>query len=178
MGIFVNPLGYATNGESKTVIFTEQQLTLLRNYCKYSAECLSGSNQEISACEELLELLDSTQICLNERQFYNLEQLILNCRDEMSSCLSRKEKKVFSELLDTLKGRTSYGKLQLRIEEILDEKGISKNQICRDLDIPRSNFNRYCRNDFQRMDADLICKLCWYLNIGVQELIVYLPPKE
>ena len=37
----------------------------------------------------------------------------------------------------------NYGSLHLRINEILAEKGISKNKICKDLDIPRSNFNRF-----------------------------------
>lgn len=71
-----------------------------------------------------------------------------------------------------------YGNLKMNIEPVLQQKGISKNQICKDLDIPRANFNRYCRNDFQRMDAGLICKLCWYLKISVGELIEYMPPDE
>ncbi len=66
-----------------------------------------------------------------------------------------------------------YGKLTFQIERILKERNISKNQICKDLDIPRSNFNRYCRNDFQRLDASLICKLCWYLKVDVGQLIEY-----
>ena len=66
-----------------------------------------------------------------------------------------------------------YGRLTLNIERILEERGISKNRICKDLDIPRANFNRYCRDDFQRLDAGLICKLCWYLDIEVGELIEY-----
>ena len=53
-----------------------------------------------------------------------------------------------------------YGRLELNIDRILKERGISKNQICRDLDIPRTNFNRYCNNNFHRLDAGLICKLC------------------
>ena len=32
-----------------------------------------------------------------------------------------------------------YGHLELHIEELLKEKGISKNTICKELDIPRSN---------------------------------------
>ena len=31
-----------------------------------------------------------------------------------------------------------YGHLELHIEELLKEKGISKNTICKELDIPRS----------------------------------------
>lgn len=70
-----------------------------------------------------------------------------------------------------------YGTLSLRIDDILKEKGISKNQICKDLDIPRTNFNRYCRDEFQRLDAGLICKLCWYLNVEVGDLVVYRRPE-
>lgn len=71
-----------------------------------------------------------------------------------------------------------YGSLSLQIEYLLKSKNISKNQICKDLDIPRSNFNRYCRNDFQRLDSGLICKLCYYLNVNINELIIYTPPSE
>lgn len=70
-----------------------------------------------------------------------------------------------------------YGKLTLNLERIMNERGISKNRICKDLDIPRTNFNRYYRNDFQRMDTGLICKLCWYLEIDAGELIEYTRPE-
>lgn len=70
-----------------------------------------------------------------------------------------------------------YGNLHLKIEAILKEKGISKNTICKDLDIPRTNFNRYCRDDFQRLDAGLLCKLCWYLDVDISELITYEKPQ-
>lgn len=71
-----------------------------------------------------------------------------------------------------------YGELVLNIERILSEKGISKNRVCKDLDIPRSNFNRYCRGQFQRIDAALVCKLCWYLKVDVSDLIEYVKPEE
>jgi len=69
-----------------------------------------------------------------------------------------------------------YGKLHFRINEILEEKGISKNKLCKDMDIPRTNFNKYCRDAVTRLDTNFICKLCWYLNIDVGELIVYNNP--
>lgn len=66
-----------------------------------------------------------------------------------------------------------YGKLVFNLERILHERGISKNTICNDLDIPRTNLNRYCKNRFQRIDAGLVCKLCSYLEIEVGELITH-----
>ena len=60
----------------------------------------------------------------------------------------------------------------MRIEELLKERGISKNQICKDLDIPRGNFNRYCRDEFQRIDANLVVKLCGYFECEIQDLMI------
>lgn len=71
-----------------------------------------------------------------------------------------------------------YGTIELRINELLEENGISKNKICKDLDIPRSNFNRYCRNEFQRLDVGLLCRLCYYFNVPIAELITYKSPDE
>ena len=62
--------------------------------------------------------------------------------------------------------------IHMRIEELLEERGTSKNQICKDLDIPRGNFNRYCRDDFQRIDANLIIKLCGYFECSINDLLV------
>ena len=72
----------------------------------------------------------------------------------------------------------NHGRLVFHIEEILSKKQISKTAVCKAMDIPRSNFNRYCRSEFQRIDASLVCKLCEYLNVGVGDLIEYIPPQD
>lgn len=71
-----------------------------------------------------------------------------------------------------------YGSLHLRTNGILGEKGISKNKICKSLDIPQANFNKYCRDGVTRFDTGLLCKLCWYLNITVGDLIEYNHPEK
>lgn len=63
-------------------------------------------------------------------------------------------------------------RIHMRIVEMLTERGISKNQICKDLDIPRGNFNRYCRDEFQRIDANLVVKLCDYFDCDISDLLV------
>ncbi len=65
------------------------------------------------------------------------------------------------------------GHLHLKINDMLTDRKISKNAICRELDIPRANFNRYCRDEFQRIDANLICKLCAYFDCEAGDLIEY-----
>lgn len=71
-----------------------------------------------------------------------------------------------------------YGELRLKLMEIMTERGISKNRICKDLDILRPNFNRYYRNEFQRIDSLFLCKLCSYLKVGVGDLVEYIPPER
>lgn len=71
-----------------------------------------------------------------------------------------------------------YGILRLKLDLLLKDRGISKTRICKDLDIPRHNFNRYFRNEFQRIDAIFICKICTYLNCDVQDVIEYVPPGQ
>lgn len=61
--------------------------------------------------------------------------------------------------------------LHLRIVELLAEKNISKNRICKDLDFSRGKFNRYCREDFQRLDANFILKLCNYFECDISQLL-------
>lgn len=61
--------------------------------------------------------------------------------------------------------------LHIRIMELLSERGISKTKICKDLDLQRGNFNRYCRDEFQRIDAALIIKLCEYLDCDISDLL-------
>ena len=70
------------------------------------------------------------------------------------------------------KGVDMMAHIHMRIMELLEEQGISKKQICKDLDLPRGNFNKYCRDDFQRIDANLIIKLCRYLSCDIKDLLV------
>lgn len=60
--------------------------------------------------------------------------------------------------------------LHIRLEELLTERRLSKKKVCSALDIERTNFNRYYRDEFQRIDAYLLIKLCEYFDCGVEDL--------
>ena len=55
--------------------------------------------------------------------------------------------------------------------ELLQERGISKTRICKDLDLQRGNFNRYCRDEFHRLDANLLVRLCEYFDCDIADLL-------
>lgn len=60
--------------------------------------------------------------------------------------------------------------LHMRLPELLEERDISRARLCKDLDLQRTNLNRYYRDNFQRVDANLIVRLCEYLNCEVADL--------
>ena len=68
-------------------------------------------------------------------------------------------------------GISNMKHIHMRINELLKEQDISKNQICKDLELARGNFNRYCRDDFQRIDANLVVKLCGYFHCDIKDLM-------
>lgn len=61
--------------------------------------------------------------------------------------------------------------IHLRVMELLQEKNISKTKICKDLNLQRGNFNKYCRDDFQRIDTNLLIKLSDYFQCSLSELL-------
>ena len=67
------------------------------------------------------------------------------------------------------------GYLKDKIEELRKERNISKNKICFDLRIQRTQLNRYCKGDVQRLDVNLLCRICDYTNCRIQDVIEYIP---
>ena len=60
--------------------------------------------------------------------------------------------------------------LHMRLPELLEARGISRTRLCKDLDLQRTNVNRYYRDNFQRVDASLVVRLCEYLSCDVSDL--------
>lgn len=60
--------------------------------------------------------------------------------------------------------------IHMRLEELLNERGISKKKICYALGLERTNFNRYYRDKFKRIDVNLLLKLCEYFDCEVGDL--------
>lgn len=61
--------------------------------------------------------------------------------------------------------------LHMRLPELLEEKSISRTRLCKDLDLQRTNVNKYYRDEFQRVDAKLVVKLCDYLHCNISDLL-------
>ena len=60
--------------------------------------------------------------------------------------------------------------LHIRLEELMKERGLTKKKVCSALEVERTNFNRYYRDEFQRIDSNFLLKLCEYFDCEVGDL--------
>lgn len=67
----------------------------------------------------------------------------------------------------------NYGKINIRIDQVLKDKKISKNTLEQEAKLQRTQLNSYCNNKVKRIDLDTIAKICCVLNCKVEDIIEY-----
>lgn len=70
------------------------------------------------------------------------------------------------------------GEIKIRLEEILKEKNISMNQLSFRAEMQRTQLRNYRDNKVQRLDIDILTRLCYVLECDLHDLIEYIPPQE
>ena len=70
------------------------------------------------------------------------------------------------------------GSLVIKLDQLLKEKGMSKNKLSHRAEMERTQINRYCNNTVTRLDTDVLARLCKALNCTLTDLLEYLPPEE
>lgn len=71
-----------------------------------------------------------------------------------------------------------YGHLEIRLQELLEKKGLSKNKLCHKAEMSWQQIDNYCTNEITRLDIYVLCKLCTVLECEIQELLVFHPPEQ
>lgn len=71
-----------------------------------------------------------------------------------------------------------YGTVRIRLEELIQREGISKNKLSHRAEMQRSQINNYCSNKISRLDIDVLGRLCTVLNCDIGELFEFIPPEK
>lgn len=66
-----------------------------------------------------------------------------------------------------------YGKVIFRIDQVLEEKNISKNKLEKEANLQRTQLNSYCNNKVKRIDLVTIAKICYVLNCKIEDIMMY-----
>ena len=71
-----------------------------------------------------------------------------------------------------------HGRVEILLEQYLREHGISKNKALRNANMTRTRLNAYCRNTVQRVDLDVLARLCNALHCDISDLLRYVSDEE
>lgn len=66
-----------------------------------------------------------------------------------------------------------YGKIDIRLREIMEKQGISRNQLARLTSTRFEVINKWYNGNVERIDADILARLCFTLGCKVEEIIEY-----
>ena len=69
-----------------------------------------------------------------------------------------------------------YGKIKIKLDELIKSKGISKNKLSQRAEMQRTQLNNYCKNEITRLDTDVLARLCTVLECRIEEILEFIPP--
>lgn len=70
------------------------------------------------------------------------------------------------------------GDIKIHLKEIIDDRGISLNQLSFRAEMQRTQLRNYRDNKIQRLDIDILKRLCYVLECDLTDLIEYIPPEK
>ncbi|MBQ8002975.1 MAG: helix-turn-helix transcriptional regulator [Clostridia bacterium] len=67
-----------------------------------------------------------------------------------------------------------YGKIRIKLSEIMDAKGITRNEIRTLTGVKYEVIDRYYKaENVERLDLDFFAKACFVLNCSISDLLEY-----
>ena len=72
----------------------------------------------------------------------------------------------------------NFGKIIIKLAELIDERGISKNKLAHRAEMQRTQLNQYYNNEITRLDTAVLARLCSALNCRIEDLLEFIPADE
>ena len=71
-----------------------------------------------------------------------------------------------------------WGHVDLKLGEFMKKNNISRSSLSRNAQIHYNQLLKYCRNDMQKVDLNILARICKTINCEIGEIIVYIPPDD
>ena len=71
-----------------------------------------------------------------------------------------------------------YGTIRIKLDELIEKSGISKNKLSHRAEMQRTQINNYCNNKVTRLDTDVLARICTVLDCQIGDLLEFVPPEE
>ena len=70
-----------------------------------------------------------------------------------------------------------YGTIKIKLAELIEKEGISKNKLGHKAEMQRTQLNNYCNNTISRLDIDVLARICTVLDCKIADLLEFFPPQ-
>ena len=74
--------------------------------------------------------------------------------------------------------RANYGHVELRLKEIMDARGISRNQLAKRIDARFEVVGKWYKGEVEKMDLDILARICYALDCTAEDIIQYIPGEK
>lgn len=71
-----------------------------------------------------------------------------------------------------------YGYIKIKLAELIEERGISKNKLSHRADMQRTQINQYCNGSITRLDTAVLARICKTLDCKIEDLLEFVPNTE
>ena len=68
-----------------------------------------------------------------------------------------------------------YGFIKIKLDELIAEKGISKNKLSHRAEMQRTQINQYCNGEITRLDTAVLARLCTALECRIEDILEFVP---
>ena len=66
-----------------------------------------------------------------------------------------------------------YGHIKLKLDELLEKKGMKRGRLCRLADARFEVIDKWSKGKVERMDLDLLARICYVLDCKVEDILEY-----
>lgn len=72
----------------------------------------------------------------------------------------------------------NYGHIEIKLAKIIKERNISINKLAFRAEMQRTQLKSYIKGDVQRLDVDVLSRLCYALDCSLDDILEYVPDDE
>lgn len=73
---------------------------------------------------------------------------------------------------------SDFGIIKIKLNDLLEENGLSKNKLAHKAEMQRSQLNAYCNNTITRLDTAVLARLCTVLECRIEDLLEFIPAER
>lgn len=73
--------------------------------------------------------------------------------------------------------RADYGAVVLKLRELMDARGISRNQLANLIDARFEVVSKWYEGNVEKMDLDILARICYALDCRIEDVLCYVAGK-